>query len=162
WNFPLTLAANKVAPAIAAGNTVVLKPASTTTLSTLACIEALIEGGIPEGVVNVVLGQATGEAIVAHPLIRKIALTGSTPTGKKVMARAAEGVKKVTPELGGSDPCIVLDDADLEGAAKAISIGRFFNCGQACLAVKRVFVHEGGADDLIQRVVARAGRAQPC
>src|SRR5213080_1252347 len=113
WNFPLTLAANKVAPAIAAGNTVVLKPASTTPLSTLACIEALIEGGLPEGVV-----------IVAHPLIRKIALTGSTPTGKKVMARAAEALKKVTLELGGSDPCIVLDDADIEGAAKAISIGR--------------------------------------
>src|SRR5438552_2938734 len=90
WNFPLTLAANKVAPAIAAGNTVVLKPASTTPLSTLACIEALIEGGLPEGVVNVVLGPATGEAIVGHPLIRKIALTGSTPTGKKLVARAAK------------------------------------------------------------------------
>src|SRR6266516_6163719 len=115
WNFPLTLAANKVAPAIAAGNTVVLKPASTTPLSTLACIEALIEGGLPEGVVNVVLGPATGDAIVGHPLIRKIALTGSTPTGKKVMARAAEGLKKVTLELGGSDPCIVLDDADRGG-----------------------------------------------
>jgi len=89
WNFPLTLAANKVAPAIAAGNTVVLKPSSTTPLSTLRCIEALIEGGLPEGVVNVVLGQGTGEAIVTHPLIRKVALTGSTPTGKKVMAAAA-------------------------------------------------------------------------
>src|SRR5205807_205205 len=83
-------------------------------------IEALIEGGLPEGVVNVVLGAATGEAIVDHPLIRKIALTGSTPTGKKVMARAAEGLKKITLELGGSDPCIVLDDADLEAAARAI------------------------------------------
>ena len=93
WNFPLTLAANKVAPAIAAGNTVVLKPASTTPLATLACIEALIEGGLPEGVVNVVLGPATGEAIVEHPLIRKIAFTGSTPTGKRVMAKAAEQLK---------------------------------------------------------------------
>src|SRR5947208_10070729 len=99
WNFPLTLAANKVAPAIAAGNTVVLKPASTTPLATLACIEALIEGGLPEGVVNVVVGQATGDAIVAHPLIRKIALTGSTPTGKKVMARAAVQPKTITLEL---------------------------------------------------------------
>src|SRR5438309_1004087 len=111
WNFPLTLAANKVAPAIAAGNTVVLKPASTTPLSTLACIEALIEGGLPEGVVNVVLGQATGDAIVAHPIIRKVALTGSTPTGKKVMARAAEQLKKITLELGGSDACNVPDGA---------------------------------------------------
>src|SRR5207302_10143814 len=104
WNFPLTLAANKVAPAVAAGNTVVLKPSSTTPLATLRCIEALIEGGLPEGVVNVVLGQVTGEAIVRHPLIRKIALTGSTPTGKRVMQVAAEHVKKVTLELGGSDP----------------------------------------------------------
>ena len=161
WNFPLTLAANKVAPAIAAGNTVVLKPASTTPLATLACIEALIEGGLPEGVVNVVLGQATGDAIVAHPLIRKIALTGSTPTGKKVMARAAELLKKVTLELGGSDPCIVLDDADLEAAARAISVGRFFNCGQACLAVKRLYVQEGAYDALMEKLLARASKLKP-
>src|SRR5947208_4984446 len=109
WNFPLTLAANKVAPAIAAGNTVVLKPASTTPLATLACIEALIDGGLPEGGVNVLLGQATGEAIVAHPLIRQSALTRSTPTGRKVMARAADALKKVRLQLGGSEPCIVLD-----------------------------------------------------
>jgi len=161
WNFPLTLAANKVAPAIAAGNTVVLKPASTTPLSTLACIEALIEGGLPEGVVNVVLGSATGDPIVAHPLIRKIALTGSTPTGKKVMARAAEGLKRITLELGGSDPCIVLDDADLEAAARAISVGRFFNCGQACLAVKRLYVREGVYDALIEKLVMRASKLKP-
>jgi acyl-CoA reductase-like NAD-dependent aldehyde dehydrogenase len=156
WNFPLTLAANKVAPAIAAGNAVVLKPSSTTPLATLKCIEALIEGGLPEGVVNVVLGQGTGEAIVQHPLIRKIALTGSTPTGKRVMQVAAEHVKKVTLELGGSDPCIVLDDADLEAAAKAISVGRFFNCGQACLAIKRLYVQEGAYDELMTKLVARA------
>src|SRR6184192_746603 len=96
WNFPLTLAANKVAPAIAAGNCVVLKPSSTTPLATLKCIEALIEGGLPEGVVNVVLGQSTGNAIVTHPDIRKVALTGSTPTGRKVMAKASETLKKVT------------------------------------------------------------------
>ena len=161
WNFPLTLAANKVAPSIAAGNTVVLKPASTTPLATLACIEALIEGGLPEGVVNVVLGTATGEAIVDHPLIRKIALTGSTPTGKKVMARAAAGLKKITLELGGSDPCIVLDDADLEAAARAISVGRFFNCGQACLAVKRLYVQDGVYDALMEKLVARASKLKP-
>jgi succinate-semialdehyde dehydrogenase/glutarate-semialdehyde dehydrogenase len=161
WNFPLTLAANKVAPAIAAGNTVVLKPASTTPLSTLACIEALIEGGLPEGVINVVIGQATGEAIVEHPLIRKIALTGSTPTGKRVMAKAAEHLKKVTLELGGSDPCIVLDDADLEGAARAIGVGRFFNCGQQCLSTKRLFVQEGVYDALMEKLVARASKLKP-
>src|SRR5438093_1164292 len=152
---------DKVAPAIAAGNTVVLKPASTTPLATLLCIEALIEGGLPEGVVNVVLGQATGEAIVAHPLIRKIALTGSTPTGKSVMAKASENLKKVTLELGGSDPCIVLDDADLEGAARAISVGRFFNCGQQCLSTKRLFVQEGAYDGLMEKLVARASKLKP-
>jgi succinate-semialdehyde dehydrogenase/glutarate-semialdehyde dehydrogenase len=146
WNFPLTLAANKV---------------SSTPLSTLACIEALIEGGLPEGVVNVVLGQETGEAIVEHPLIRKIALTGSTPTGKRVMAKAAEQLKKVTLELGGSDPCIVLDDADLEGAARAISVGRFFNCGQQCLSTKRLYVQEGVYDALMEKLIARAAKLKP-
>jgi acyl-CoA reductase-like NAD-dependent aldehyde dehydrogenase len=161
WNFPLTLAANKVAPSIAAGNCVVLKPASTTPLSTLRCIEALIEGGLPEGVVNVVLGSGTGAAIVTHPLIRKVALTGSTPTGKKVMAAAAPYLKKVVLELGGSDPCIVLDDANLDEAAKAISVGRFFNCGQACLAIKRLYVQEGAFDGLMDRLVGRAKRLKP-
>ena len=161
WNFPLTLAANKVAPSIAAGNAVVLKPSSTTPLSTLRCIEALIEGGLPEGVVNVVLGQGTGEAIVTHPQIRKVALTGSTPTGKKVMAAAAPFLKKVVLELGGSDPCIVLEDADLDEAAKAISTGRFFNCGQACLAIKRLYVQDGVYDALLEKLVARAKRLKP-
>jgi acyl-CoA reductase-like NAD-dependent aldehyde dehydrogenase len=161
WNFPLTLAANKVAPAIAAGNAVVLKPSSTTPLATLRCVEALIEGGLPEGVVNVVLGPGTGEAIVTHPLIRKVALTGSTPTGRKVMAAAAPMLKRVVLELGGSDPCIVLDDADLDEAAKAISVGRFFNCGQACLAIKRLYVQEGVLDALLERLVARAAKLKP-
>src|SRR5438105_11026891 len=161
WNFPLTLAANKVAPAIAAGNCVVLKPSSTTPLATLKCIEALIEGGLPEGVVNVVLGQSTGNAIVTHPDIRKVALTGSTPTGKKVMAAAAPFLKKVVLELGGSDPCIVLDDADLDEAAKAISVGRFFNCGQACLAIKRLYVQEGAFEPLLERLIERARKLKP-
>jgi succinate-semialdehyde dehydrogenase/glutarate-semialdehyde dehydrogenase len=140
---------------------VVLKPSTTTPLATLACIQALIEGGLPEGVVNVVLGSGTNEAIVKHPLIKKIALTGSTPTGKKVMAAAADGLKKVTLELGGSDPCVVLDDADLEAAAKAISVGRFFNCGQACLAIKRLYVQEGVYDELLEKLVARASKLKP-
>jgi succinate-semialdehyde dehydrogenase/glutarate-semialdehyde dehydrogenase len=161
WNFPLTLAANKVAPSIAAGNCVVLKPSSTTPLSTLACIQALIDGGLPEGVVNVVVGQETGDAIVVHPLIRKVGLTGSTPTGKKVMARAAERLKKLTLELGGSDPCIVLDDADLDAAAAGIRVGRFFNCGQACLATKRIFVQEGVYDAFLEKISAQAAKMKP-
>ena len=161
WNFPLTLAANKVAPAVAAGNAVVLKPSSTTPLATLRCIEALIEGGLPEGVVNVVLGPGTGEAIVTHPLIRKVALTGSTPTGKKVMAAAAPHLKKVVLELGGSDPCIVLEDADLDAAARAIRIGRYFNCGQACLAIKRLYVQEGVFDALLEKLIAEVRKQRP-
>ena len=161
WNFPLTLAANKVAPSLAAGNAVVLKPSSTTPLATLRCIEALIEGGLPEGVVNVVLGPGTGEAIVTHPLIRKVALTGSTPTGKKVAAAAAPLLKKVVLELGGSDPCIVLEDANLDEAAKAISVGRFFNCGQACLAIKRLYVQDAVFDPLVERLVERARKLKP-
>lgn len=163
WNFPLTLAANKIAPSIAAGNTVVLKPSPTTPLATLACVEALIEGGLPEGVVNVVVGQGAdlAEALVAHPLIRKVAFTGSTPTGRRVMAGAAPGLKQVTLELGGSDPCIVLADANLDEAAKAISTGRFFNCGQACLAVKRLYVQEEVVEPLLEKLIARAGRLKP-
>lgn len=161
WNFPLTLAANKVAPSIAAGNCVVLKPAPTTPLATARCIEALLEGGLPEGVVNVVFGSQPGEAIVTHPGIRKVAFTGSTATGKRVMAAAAPHVKQVVLELGGSDPCIVLDDADLDEAAKAISTGRFFNCGQACLAVKRLYVQEGVFDALLERLVERAKKLKP-
>src|SRR5204862_7573332 len=91
----------------------------------------------------------------------KSAPWGATPTGKTVGARAAEALKKVTLELGGSDPCIVLDDADLEGAAKAIAIGRFFNCGQACLAVKRLYVQEGAYDALLEKLVARASKLKP-
>src|SRR5690348_9614516 len=107
WNFQLTLAANKVAPAIAACNTVVRMPVSLTTVATRACIVALIEGCLAEGVVSVVVGQATGEAIVGHPTIRKVEVTGSSTSGKRVMVKAAETLKKVTLELGGSDPCIV-------------------------------------------------------
>ncbi|MBO0745274.1 MAG: aldehyde dehydrogenase [Candidatus Dormibacteraeota bacterium] len=163
WNFPLTLAANKIAPSIAAGNTVVLKPSPTTPLATLACVEALIEGGLPEGVINVVVGQGAGiaEALVAHPLIRKVAFTGSTATGRKVMAGAAPRLKRLTMELGGSDPCIVLADANLDEAAKAISTGRFFNCGQACLAVKRLYVQQEVVEPLLERLIARAARLKP-
>src|SRR5258706_2634380 len=158
WNFPLTLAANKVAPAIAAGNCVVLKPSSTTPLATLACIQGLIDGGLPEGVVNVVVGQATGEAIVRHPLIRKVALTGSTPTGRRVMAVAAEQLQKLNLEHGGSDPSLIMDDADLDRAAQAVRVGRFFNCGQACLATKRIFVHEAVYDEFKEKLVAQVGK----
>ena len=160
WNFPLTLLANKIAPAMAVGNTVVAKPASTTPLATLRVAELMLEAGLPDGVLNVVTGPGSvvGEELIGNPLVRKIGFTGETGTGKQVARRAADELKHVTLELGGSDPAIVCDDADLDVAARSIAIGRFFNAGQACLAVKRVFVFERVADDLVDRLAARAKR----
>src|SRR5207253_330975 len=128
WNFPLTLLANKIAPALAVGNTVVAKPASSTPLSTIRLVELMNEGGLPPGVLNVVVGPGAvvGQELIKNPKVRKIGFTGETQTGKQVMAEAASDLKHVTLELGGSDPAIVCDDADLEQASKAIAIGRFF------------------------------------
>src|SRR6185437_9186726 len=103
-------------------------------------------------------GPEAGEALVSHPLTRKIAFTGSTPTGERVMALAARGTKRVTLELGGSDPMIICDDADLKKAASAAAMGRFYNCGQACLAIKRVYVFESVADEVIEAITAKAKR----
>jgi acyl-CoA reductase-like NAD-dependent aldehyde dehydrogenase len=160
WNFPTTLLCNKLAPALVAGNTVVAKPAGTTPLTTLRFCELLCEGGLPAGVFNVVTGSgtATGTALVSHPGVRKIAFTGSTPVGEQIMALAAPGCKRVTLELGGSDPMIICDDADLDAAASAASMGRFYNCGQACLAIKRVYVFESVADQVMEAVTAKAKR----
>src|ERR671938_1012731 len=141
WNFPTTLLGNKLAPALVTGNTVVAKPAETTPLTTLRIAALMHEAGIPAGVFNVVTGPGSvvGEALVTHPLVRKIGFTRSTPGGESIMALAARGAKRLTLELGGSDPMIVCADADLDAAASAASVGRFFNCGQACLAVKRLY-----------------------
>ncbi len=160
WNFPTTLLCNKLAPALVAGNTVVAKPAATTPLTTLRFAELLAEGGLPPGVFNVVTGSGavTGRALVTHPQIRKVAFTGSTPVGEQIMALAARGTKRVTLELGGSDPMIICDDADLGAAASAASMGRFYNCGQACLAIKRVYVFDSVADDIIKQITAKAKR----
>jgi acyl-CoA reductase-like NAD-dependent aldehyde dehydrogenase len=160
WNFPTTLLANKLAPALVAGNTVVAKPAPTTPLTTLRFCELLCEGGLPPGVFNVVAGDGavTGTALVTHPRVRKIAFTGSTPVGEQIMALAARGTKRVTLELGGSDPMIICDDADLDAASSAASMGRFYNCGQACLAIKRVYVFASVADQVIDAICQRARR----
>jgi acyl-CoA reductase-like NAD-dependent aldehyde dehydrogenase len=158
WNFPTTLLANKLAPALVAGNTVVAKPAETTPLTTLRIAELMHEGGLPAGVCNVVTGPGSvvGTALVTHPLVRKVGFTGSTPVGEQIMALASQGTKRLTLELGGSDPMIVCDDADVEAAASAASVGRFFNCGQACLAVKRLFVFEQVADQMVELLVEKA------
>jgi acyl-CoA reductase-like NAD-dependent aldehyde dehydrogenase len=158
WNFPTTLLANKLGPALIAGNTMVAKPAGTTPLTTLRFAELLHEGGLPAGVFNVVTGSgsSTGAALVAHPDVRKIAFTGSTPVGEQVAAVAARGTKRVTLELGGSDPMIICDDANLAAAASAASMGRYYNCGQACLAIKRVYVMDAVADEVIAAITAKA------
>jgi succinate-semialdehyde dehydrogenase/glutarate-semialdehyde dehydrogenase len=160
WNFPTTLLSNKLAPALIAGNTVVAKPAATTPLTTLRFAELLAEGGLPAGVFNVVTGSGslTGSALVAHPDVRKVAFTGSTPVGEQIMALAARGTKRVTLELGGSDPMVICDDADLDAAASAASMGRFYNCGQACLAIKRVYVFESVAERVIEQITTKAKR----
>src|SRR3954470_24341584 len=160
WNFPTTLLCNKLGPALLCGNTVVAKPADTTPFTTLRLAEILTEAGLPPGVLNVVpgTGPVAGEALVTQPLVRKVAFTGSTPTGERIAALAARGAKRVTLELGGSDPMIVCDDADLSAAASAASMGRFYNCGQACLAIKRLYVFESVADEVIEAVTAKAQR----
>ncbi|MDA0182346.1 aldehyde dehydrogenase family protein [Solirubrobacter phytolaccae] len=160
WNFPTTLLCNKLGPALLCGNTVVAKPADSTPLTTLRLAEIIAEAGVPEGVFTVLpgTGAEAGEALVRHPLVRKVAFTGSTPVGERVAALAAVGSKRVTLELGGSDPMIICDDADLKAAASAAAMGRFYNCGQACLAIKRLYVFDAVADEIIEAVTAKAKR----
>ncbi len=157
WNFPTTLLGNKLGPALITGNVVVAKPAETTPLTTLRIAQIMHAAGLPAGVFNVVTGtgEGAGQPLVEHPLVRKVAFTGSTPVGKKLMALAADGLKRATLELGGSDPMIVCDDANLDKAASAASVGRFFNCGQACLAVKRLYVFESVADEFIEKLAGK-------
>lgn len=160
WNFPLTLMANKLCPALAAGCTVVLKPASTTPLATQRAVEIINGAGLPAGVLNVVHGSGSeiGDALVSHKGVNKVAFTGQTETGKRIMQLAAENVTRVTLELGGSDPMIVCDDADIRRATAAAAIGRFFNAGQACLAVKRVYLFKGIAEEFMTKIADRAAK----
>src|SRR2546428_4567134 len=158
WNFPLTLFANKLCPALATGCTIVLKPASTTPLATQRAIEAINSAGFPAGVINTVHGSGgeIGDALVSHGRINKMAFTGQTATGKRIMQLAAKNVTRVTLELGGSDAMIVADDADIRRATAAAAIGRFFNAGQACLAVKRIFLFEKIAEEFMTKFTERA------
>jgi succinate-semialdehyde dehydrogenase/glutarate-semialdehyde dehydrogenase len=160
WNFPVSLMGNKVGPALVAGNTMVIKPAETTPLTDLRVIELMTRAGIPAGVLNVVTGQGSvvGQALIEHPDVAKIGFTGSTEVGRQVMASAAKTIKRVTLELGGSDPIIVCEDADIDKAVSAASVGRFFNCGQACLAIKRIFVFEAVANEFTDKLVDKVKR----
>lgn len=152
WNFPLAILSWKVAPALLAGNTVVSKPASYTPLSTLRLFE-LINQAVPAGVANAISGPgAIGAAMARHPGIRKISFTGSTPVGKSVMRDAASNVKRLTLELGGNDPAVVLEDADVEAIAPALYQSAFLNAGQTCIAVKRIYAHESVYPRLVERL----------
>ncbi|MBI1745348.1 MAG: aldehyde dehydrogenase [Acidobacteria bacterium] len=155
WNFPITLMGTKVGPALATGNTVVVKPASSTPLTTIRIIELMAKAGMPNGVINVVTGPGgvVGEALIAHAKVRRVAFTGESKTGKHVMAVAGQDFKRITLELGGSDPMIVCDDAEIDKALTGAAVGRYFNCGQACLAVKRLFVFESVYDMFVSKLV---------
>ena len=163
WNYPLQMAAWKVAPAIACGNTVVLKPAEQTPLTALELARAAADAGVPAGVLNVVtgFGEPAGAALVAHPDVDKIAFTGSTAVGKIIQKQSADTLKKVSLELGGKSPNIVLDDADVDAAVKGASMAIFYNTGQACTAGSRLLVHEKIRDEFVEKLLKRAAGFVP-
>jgi aldehyde dehydrogenase (NAD+) len=158
WNFPLLLATWKVAPALACGNTVILKPASQTPLTALALGAIAGEVGLPPGVLNVITGPGStvGQAIVEHPGIDKIAFTGDTSTGKAIMRSAAETLKKITLELGGKSPNIVLPDADLDAALRGATTGIFYGKGEVCAAGSRLLVDRSIRSEFMDKLSARA------
>jgi betaine-aldehyde dehydrogenase len=166
WNFPLAIASWKLAPALAAGNTVVLKPAELTPLTALRFAEIAVDAGLPAGVVNVVVGPGStcGARLVEHPDVAKIAFTGSTEVGRTIAAAAAQTIKRVTLELGGKSANVVFADADLEAAAAAAPLAVFGNAGQDCCARSRILVQEGAVDrfmELLDSAVQRLVVGQP-
>ena len=156
WNFPLTIASWKVAPALAAGNTIVLKPAELTPLTALELERIALEAGLPEGVLNVVAGPGSvcGQRLVEHPDVAKIAFTGSTEVGRGIAAGAAATIKRVTLELGGKSANVVFADADLEAAAAAAPMAVFGNAGQDCCARSRILVERSALDDFMAALEA--------
>jgi aldehyde dehydrogenase (NAD+) len=159
WNFPLLMWAWKIAPAIAAGNCVVIKPAEQTPLTALICGELCVKAGFPPGVINILpgYGPTAGAAISSHPDIDKVAFTGSTDIGRIVMKAAADSnLKGVTLELGGKSPLVVFDDADLDQALAVAHFGLFFNQGQCCCASSRIYVQEGVYDQFVAKATEAA------
>jgi succinate-semialdehyde dehydrogenase/glutarate-semialdehyde dehydrogenase len=154
WNFPNAMLARKIAPALAAGNTVVCKPANETPLSALALAELADRAGIPAGVINMVNGitPEIGEEITSNPIVRKLTFTGSTPIGKKLTADSARTMKRTSMELGGNAPFIVFDDADLDAAVSGLMISKFRNAGQTCVCSNRIFVQSGIYDAFVERL----------
>ena len=162
-NFPLTLLGTKLAPALMAGNTVVVKPAATTPLTTLKIADLFLEAAFPPGVFNVITGRGAevGDALVTHEKVRRVAFTGSTAVGRHIMGLAAPKLKRVTVELGGSDPVIVTPDANIKAAARGIAIGRFWNCGQMCLGGKRIYAFDEVYDELLEQLTRTVGKYEP-
>ncbi len=163
WNYPFQMAAWKVAPALACGNTIILKPAEQTPLTALELARLSLEVGIPSGVLNVLTGhgETTGAALVRHPGVDKVAFTGSTEVGKLIQREAASTLKRVSLELGGKSPNIVLEDADLDAAVKGATMAIFYNTGQACTAGSRLLVQESIRDEFVEKLVAQAGGMRP-
>jgi len=157
WNFPLAMITRKLAPALAAGCTVVLKPAEATPLSALALAELAVRAGVPDGVLNVVTaaqGDKVGDALCSSALVRKLSFTGSTVVGKLLLKKCADTVKRVSLELGGHAPFIVFDDADVDAAVKGLMTAKFRNAGQTCVCANRVYVHETVHDEFITKLTA--------
>jgi acyl-CoA reductase-like NAD-dependent aldehyde dehydrogenase len=162
WNFPLLLASWKLGPALACGNTIVMKPAEQTPLTTLRLGELALQAGIPAGVLNIVTGgPQTGQAVVKHPGIDKIAFTGSTAVGKEIMRSAADTLKRVTLELGGKSPNIVFADSDIDSAVKGAINGIFYGKGEVCNAGSRLFLESKAKDEFLEALVARAKKMVP-
>src|SRR5579871_1081946 len=157
WNFPLLLTSWKVAPALACGNTVIIKPASQTPLTALALAEIAAEIGLPPGVLNVITGPGStvGQMLVAHPGIDKIAFTGDTSTGRQIMSGSAATLKHITLELGGKSPNIVFPDADLDAAVRGATVGIFYGKGEVCAAGSRLLVDRSIRDEFVDKVAAR-------
>lgn len=158
WNFPLAMATRKIAPALAAGCTVVIKPATLTPLTTLFFAQILQDAGVPAGVVNVVTTTSTGpvsERIISDPRLRKLSFTGSTPVGVKLLQQAAPGVLRTSMELGGNAPFVVFDDADLDKAVDGAMLAKFRNIGQACTAANRFIVQRSVVEEFTRRVTER-------
>ena len=162
WNFPLLLASWKLGPALACGNTVVWKPASQTSLTTLRFGKLAMEAGVPAGVINIVTGPGSiGRAMVQHPGIDKIAFTGSTAVGQEIMRNAADTLKRITLELGGKSPNIVFADADIDNAVKGAITGIFYGKGEVCNAGSRLFLESKVNDEFIEKLTARAAKMRP-
>ncbi|MED1723136.1 NAD-dependent succinate-semialdehyde dehydrogenase [Brevibacillus parabrevis] len=162
WNFPVNMVARKIAPALAAGCTVVLKPAEATPLSAIRLFELIEKAGFPKGVVNLVIGkpESIGQEFIENPKLSKIGFTGSTRVGKLLMEGAAKQVKRVSMELGGHAPFIVFPDADLDAAVKGLFESKFRNSGQMCICTNRLYVHEDVADAFTEKLVERLKRAK--